>query len=264
MKHKSYRTVAVQIVKATVAVSVLAASVCTVSAQAPTAEVKPGWDTSAALGFTLTRGNSENLLFTGNIVTGKKWDQNEMALGADATYGESKVQATDTEPSRTEKTAESLHGFMQYNRLFTERAYGYLRLDGLHDDIADITYRFTLSPGAGYYFIKNENTRLSGEVGPAFIYEKQGDDTTGYFTLRLAERFDHKLSDRAKIWQSVEILPQVDDFDNYIVNAELGVETGLTKKSSLRAYIQDTYDNQPAEDRKKNDLKLVVALAYKF
>jgi putative salt-induced outer membrane protein YdiY len=234
--------------------SVLAATVCTVSAQAPTAEKIPGWDTSAGLGFTLTRGNSDTLLFTGNIITGKKTEGHEWAFGADATYGE----------NNSVKNAESLHGFGQYNHLFSERTYGYLRLDGLHDAIADIEYRFTLSPGVGYYFIKEANTKLSGEVGPAFIYEKQGDDTRGYFTLRLAERFDHKLSDRAKIWQSVEILPQVDDIENYIVNAELGVETGLTTKLSLRTYVQDTYDNEPAPGRKKNDLKLVTALAYKF
>ncbi|MEO6182808.1 MAG: DUF481 domain-containing protein [Verrucomicrobiota bacterium] len=187
-------------------------------------------------------------------MTGKKWGQNELSFGADATYGE----------NNSVKNAESLHGFGQYNRLFTERAYGYLRLDGLHDAIADVEYRFTLSPGVGYYFIKEENTKLSGEVGPAFIYEKQGDDTKGYFTLRLAERFDHKLNNRAKIWQSLEILPQVDDFDNYIVNAEVGVETSLTARLSLRTFVQNTYDNQPARGREKNDLKLVTALAYKF
>ena len=226
----------------------------TAAAQAPTPMTAPAWDTSAALGLTVTRGNSDTLLFTGNILTGKKWDQNELAFGADATYAE----------NNSVKNAESFHGFGQYNRLFTERLYGYMRLDALHDAIADIEYRLTLSPGAGYYFIKNESTKLSGEVGPGFIYEKQGDDSRGYVTLRLAERFDHKVNDRVKIWQSVEILPQVDNFSNYIVNAELGVETSLTTKLSLRTYLQDTYDNEPAPGREKNDLKLVAAVAYKF
>ena len=226
----------------------------TAAAQAPTPMTAPAWDTSAALGLTVTRGNSDTLLFTGNILTGKKWDQNELAFGADAIYAE----------NNSVKNAESFHGFGQYNRLFTERLYGYMRLDALHDAIADIEYRLTLSPGAGYYFITNESTKLSGEVGPGFIYEKQGDDSRGYVTLRLAERFDHKVNDRVKIWQSVEILPQVDNFSNYIVNAELGVETSLTTKFSLRTYLQDTYDNEPAPGREKNDLKLVAAVAYKF
>jgi hypothetical protein len=32
----------------------------------------------------------------------------------------------------------------------------------------------------------------------------------------------------------------------------------------LRVYLDDTYNNVPAPGRKKNDLKLVAAVAYKF
>jgi putative salt-induced outer membrane protein YdiY len=229
-------------------------------AQAPApAPVAPApdptlWETTAGLGITLTRGNSKTLLIAGNILSQKKWDQNELRLGADATYGE----------DRDVKNAESLHAFGQYNRLFSERAYGYIRLDGLHDAVADVEYRLTLSPGVGYYFIKNERTTLSGEVGPGFVYEKQGNDTKGYITLRLAERFEHKLNDRVRIWQSLEFLPQVDNFDNFILNSEAGIATSITKKLSLRVFAQDTYDNEPAPGRDKNDLKLVTGVEYKF
>ena len=82
--------------------------------------------------------------------------------------------------------------------------------------------------------------------------------------LRLAEKFEHKFNDKTKIWQSFEVLPEIEDFDNYILNAELGVETQLVQKLALRSYVQDTYDNQPAPGRKKNDIKLVTALVYKF
>jgi putative salt-induced outer membrane protein YdiY len=215
---------------------------------------KPAWDTSAAVGVTLTRGNSKTVLVTGNVLSEKKWDKNEVRLGADAQYGEDH----DT------KNAESVHGFGQYNRLITDRFYGYARLDALHDAVADVDYRLTLSPGVGYYIIKTAQTTLSGEVGPGFIYEKQGRHTTGYATLRVAERLEHKLNDRVKLWESVEFLPQVDRFENYIINAEAGIDTSLTKKLSLRVFAVDTYDNQPAPGREKNDLKLVTAIAYKF
>jgi putative salt-induced outer membrane protein YdiY len=214
----------------------------------------PKWESSASLGLTLTRGNSDTLLFTGNVLTSKKAVSYEINAGADATYGE----IEDT------KNAESFHAFGQYNRIFNENWFGYFRIDGLHDAIADVEYRFTFSPGLGYYFIKNDRTRLSAEVGPAFIYEKQGDDTKGYFTARLAERFEYKFTEKSKLWQSVEFLPQVDDLDNYLINGEIGVDTPLTEKLSLRTFLQDTYDNQPAPGREKNDLKLVTALAYKF
>ncbi len=224
------------------------------AADAPKPEDKTAWVSSASLGLSLTRGNSKTLLATGNVLTEKKWEQNELRFGADATYGE----------DHETKNAESIHGFGQYNRLFTEKLFGYLRLDALHDAVADVDYRLTLSPGIGYYVIKNEKTTLSGEVGPGFVMEKQGKHQKEYLTLRVAERFEHKLNDRVRIWQSLEYLPQVDDFNNYIVNGEIGLDTSLTKKLSLRVFAVDTYDNVPAPDRQKNDLKLVTAIAYKF
>ncbi len=212
------------------------------------------WEKSAALGFTLAKGNSDNMTLTANILASRKVDRNEYNLGADGTYGESEGK----------KNAESLHGFGQYNRLFTERWFGYARADGLHDGIADIEYRFILSPGAGYYFIKKPSATLRGEVGPGFVFEKLGEEYKNFITLRLAERYDQKLSDRVKLWEYVEFLPQVDDFANYIVNAEIGLDTSLSKKLSLRTFVQDTYTSQPAAGREKNDIKLVVAIAYKF
>jgi len=223
-------------------------------AQDPALQKEPQWETSAALGFTLQRGNTKTLLFTGNIQTTKKTGKNEWNFGADATYGE----------NDDEKNAENMRGYGQYNRLFTERFFGYLRGEVFHDDIADIDYRITIGPGVGYYFIKEKNMSLRAEVGPAFVHEKTGDGTDDYLTLRLAERFDWKINDRAKIWQSLEVLPQIDDFDNYLLNAEAGIETSITPKLSLRTYVQDTYDNEPAPGRLKNDVKFVTALAYKF
>jgi putative salt-induced outer membrane protein len=226
----------------------------------PEAQKTPQWQSSASAGVTLTRGNSDTLLAALAATTAKKWDGNELSFGGDMTYGSSKVNGVDS------TTANSMRGYGQYNRLFSDRFYGYMRVEGLHDDIARIRYRLTVSPGVGYYFIKTKNTDLSGEVGPGFVAQKLGDVSHDYFTLRLAEKFHQALSDRARIWQTVELLPEVDHFNNYIVNFEIGIEADLTadKRFTLRAYLQDTYNNEPAIGRKKNDAKLVTALGYKF
>jgi len=212
------------------------------------------WKSSAALGLTLTQGNTETLLGTANILSGRSWGKNEISLGADATYGK----------DHSVKNAEAFRGFAQYNWLFQERFFGYLRADALHDAIADVEYRVTLSPGVGYYFIKNDTMSLRGEAGPAFVLEKLGSKTHDYLTLRLAERFDWKITATSTLWQSAEVLPQVDRFQNFLINAELGLETALTEKLSLRNVLQDTYKSEPAPNRKKNDVKLVTQIAYKF
>lgn len=221
---------------------------------AETNTVKPRWESSASLGATVTRGNSRTVSVSAQVNTSKKWERNEIDLGADGTYAE----------DRGVRSAGQARGFGQYNYLFTDRFYGYARLEVAHDAVADITYRITVSPGVGYYVIKNETTSLRGEIGPGYVYEKRTHSTVDYATLRLAERFEHKLNDRAKLWQSVEFLPAVDDFADYLLNFEVGIETQISKAFSLRTYAQDSYRSRPATGREKNDLRLVAAVAYKF
>ncbi len=221
-------------------------------------EAAPKWESSAAAGLTLTKGNSDTVLGTLNLATKKKWDVHELAFGADAAYGQSEVDGED------ETTASSVRGNGQYNRLFNERFYGYGRLEALHDDVAKVDYRLTISPGAGYYLIKEKNMDLSVEAGPGYIFERLDGEEDNYLVLRIAEKFNYKISERARIWQTAELLPQVEDFSNYLLNFEFGVESDLTESLSLRSFIQDTYDSEPAPGRDKNDLKWVTAIAYKF
>jgi Protein of unknown function, DUF481 len=117
---------------------------------------------------------------------------------------------------------------------------------------------------AGYYFIKHTNTFLCAEVGPSLIYERLGGRTETYMGLRVAERFEHKFDGGARVWENLEWIPQVDKFDNWILNAELGVSAPVYKSLDVRLVAQDTYNNQPAGGRLKNDLKLLAGVGYRF
>jgi putative salt-induced outer membrane protein YdiY len=220
------------------------------------------WQNTATLGLTIARGNTDTTLVSVAVDSAKKWTNSDLHLGADAIYGDTRLPNA---PASTE-TADAEHGFAQYNQNFTDRFFGYGRLEGMHDGIADIQYRVTATPGAGYYFIKNKTADLSLEGGPGFITEKLGDQTSSYATLRIAEKSHYRISEHAKAWESIEYLPQVDEFDNYIVDAEVGIEAGLNKsnKLALRTVLDDSYDNVPAAGRLKNDLKLIAGITYKF
>jgi putative salt-induced outer membrane protein YdiY len=238
----------------------------TVVTSAPAHPVVPPpvypWKSSIALGVTIARGNTDTTLASISAGTEKKWPNNGLAFGADGLYGETKNPG---QQNFTE-SAEVLHGFGQWNRSITDGLYGYMRIDGFHDGIADIKYRITLAPGLGYYFISNKVADLSAEIGPGYIYEQLGGDTERFATLRMAEKFHYNISAHAKAWETLEFLPQVDNFNNYIVNAEIGIEAALNKSSnlSLRSVLDDTYVNVPAAARLKNDLKLITSLVYKF
>src|SRR5437870_1185992 len=108
------------------------------------AQVKPvaqkGWETTAAAGVTLTRGNSRTFLANLSLDTRRKWERDEAALGVSGGYGETTVNGSD------QKNTDYLKSFGQYNRLFNDRLYGGVRLDGEYDGIAGVDYRFRVSP----------------------------------------------------------------------------------------------------------------------
>jgi len=249
----------VKVVTVTNVVTVLVTNVVTVTnlvsaAPAPASTAKYPWLSSVSAGLTLTRGNSSSTLFNADFVTKKKTPNNEYVLGADTAYGK----------QNSKETVNNYRAFAQWNHLFSERFFGYLHTDGLHDSIADLDYRFNLGPGVGYYFLKGKTTSLSTEAGAGYQAQRLGGKDVSFATLRLAEHFEHKFNDRARLWEKVELLPQVDKFDNYLVNFEIGIETSITKSFSLKTYLVDTYANRPAHGRMKNDAKIVAAVAYKF
>jgi putative salt-induced outer membrane protein YdiY len=207
------------------------------------------------MGLTVTSGNVDSVLTTGKLSSERKSRHNDLILGADGAYGEvSGIQSVN-----------SVHGSAQNNYTFIDDTwYGYGREDALHDAINNVEYRVTSSLGAGYYFIKNKTTTLSGEAGPSFRTEKLDDETHNYPTARIAQNFERKIDDHARVWENVEFLPPITFPDAFLINAEVGVETPLTKTLSLQTYLQDNYANVPAPGFKPNDLKLVSGLTMKF
>jgi putative salt-induced outer membrane protein YdiY len=232
-------------------------------AKAP--EKKKGWETVGSVGVTLTRGNSETFMATFGINSTRKWSKDEILLGASAGYGETATQRPPPQSDDHTKTAQFAKAFAQWNHLFTERLYGGVRADGLYDEIAGVDYRATVGPMVGYYVIKNPTTFLAFEAGPSAVFERlAGEDSDIYFILRFADRFEHKFTERTKIWQTAEYMPQVDRFSNYIVTFEAGISSAINSHLDLRVVFTDIYRNEPPAGRKNNDIKLVAGVGYTF
>jgi putative salt-induced outer membrane protein YdiY len=214
----------------------------------------PLWQNSLSFGFTLARGNSDTTMADGEFSAHRNDPTNEVIASAEGIYG----------VANGVKNAELLHGVGQYNHLFSQRLYGYGRGDAFHDGVADVEYRLPVSPGLGYYFVKDKMTTFAGEAGPGGVFEKLDGSYENYSAPRLAEHLDHKWDEHTHFWESVEFLPQLDMGNNFLVNAEVGAEAPLTKRISMRAVLQDNFINIPAPGRQDNDLQLISGLVYKF
>ena len=225
-----------------------------VTPPAPKLAPKNPWESTVSAGLTVVRGNTDTTLASADFFTQKKTPADEYKFGAGGAYGE----------QNSSETINNYKAFGQWNHLFTDRFYGYLRVNGLHDFIADVDYRLTVGPGVGYYLLKETNTTLAVEAGGNFEAQKLGGEDQNFATVRVDERFEHKFGDRARLWQNVEIFPQVDKLDNYVINFEIGIEAAISKTLSLKTCLDDSYANRPAAAHLKNDMKIVAGIAYKF
>ncbi len=233
------------------------------AAKPPTTLPKPPspWHTTASINAAVSRGNADTLLMGAAINSLRKWDKNEIALGADGTFGSNSDPTTRKETT----TAQNYGLYAQYNRMISDRVYLGLRSDARQDRIAFIDYRATVAPAFGYHLIKNDRLKLKLENGPAFIFERlKGSGTANYLTLRVAEEVQWKINDRASIVQSMEYLPQVENFGSYVVNFNLGLSSKITEKASATITFQDFYRSVPAPGRRGNDLRLMAGISYSF
>lgn len=246
----------------------LAATTVWAQSPAPAAALAPEplWKTVVTAGANVTRGNSKTLLLNGAAISTFKQDKNEARVGVEANYGETETtQGSGTNETRkTDTNVNNARAFGEYRRLLTERNYAYGNAELLQDDVADVDYRLMVGPGLGRYLFLSDNQKLSGETGPTYIKQKQAGDTDDTVALRLAERYEVRVSATASLWEAAEYLPAFDDFDQFLLNAEIGAEAAMSTKLSLRVVIQDKYNSDPAPGKDQNDLALIAGLSYKL
>ena len=260
------KKIAVMMVLA-VAVSASAAEKKTEEAAAP----KDGWTTALNAGLTMTDGNSETLAANvGLAAEGVKNGLGSVIAGADFNYGESTVSTTATDPATGESvaaesketTVENAKIFANAKKTLSPMTFAYLDSSLLYDDIALIDYRATLGPGLGAYLVKNDQRTLTLEAGPSYVWEKVDGASNDYLALRFAERYSCQATKTAKLVQSLEYMPEAEDFDNYLMVGEIGVEAAMNDRLSLRVVLQDKYDSTPAPGAERNDLSLIAGLGF--
>lgn len=247
-------------------VSTLAAELSTnapAATKPPAALPKPPspWYTTVSMNAAVARGNADTLLIWAALNSLRKWDKNEIALGADATYGSNSDPTTRKETT----TAQKYNLYAQYDRRLDDRVYLGLHSDVGQDRIASVDYRATVAPAFGYYAITNGSVKLKLENGPAFVFERlRGSGTANYLTLRLFEEVKWQFNETTSITQSMEYLPQVADFGNFVINFNLVLSTEINKKCRANITFQDFCRSIPAPGRRGNDLRLMAGISYSF
>lgn len=215
------------------------------------------WQKSLAFGFNMTQGNSDTTLLTilGTVKRETSDDLIDFGLSHNFGTDENAENEDGDDTSRNDVRANA-----SYNFKLSERLYSGAGTKFLYDEIALVDYRVNINPTLGYFLVKDPTYSFALEGGPGYIFEKVDEIEDDYFSPRIADRFDWIISCTSKLYQSAEIMFDVNDSDNYIVNADLGIEAAISSELSLVVALRNTFDGTPAEDRDKNDLAVISAL----
>lgn len=233
--------------------------------------VIPAFKTSLNAGLTMTDGNSDTLAANLALITeGEKAGLGSVIAGIEGNYGESTLSQSTTDEAtgettvteESEKTVENAKAYANVKKTLSPMTFASLDGSVLYDDIALIDYRALLTPGLGAYLVKNEKRTLALEAGPSYVWEKVDGLSDDYLALRVAERYTCQATETAKLVQTFEYVPEIEDFDNYLLTFEIGLEVAINSHLNLRIVLQDTYDNTPAQDTERNDLSLIAGLGF--
>jgi putative salt-induced outer membrane protein YdiY len=219
---------------------------------------KEDWDLSAAFGLNATQGNVRSNLLTGTFTAQQEKNNDLWFFYATGAQGEQQNKTGADQVKRT--TQEFGRGDAEYKNLLSDKAFLGIGTTALTDQVAKISYRAILNPLMGYFLVKDDDVKLSVEAGPSYLFQKQGGVKDNYLAPRVADRFDWKLSETSKLFQTAEVYFNTQDSEDTLINGEVGVEAALNSRLALVVSVKDRFDNVPAAGIKRNDVILASAL----
>jgi putative salt-induced outer membrane protein YdiY len=229
------------------------------------------WHGSVNVAFQSSRGNTYENSGTVLANVNRRWEKDRMNANFGYYYSE-----TGTSKYSKEKSTDRWEIEGQHDHFWGSKFYMYENARYEEDDIAGLDYRLRLGVGGGYQWLDGFESETTGkwsfnqEVGAAWIknsYADQDPDADdSYATVRYAHHLKYfpKWRDGVEVFHNLEYLPQVNDFDNYLIKADVGFSTKIVLDFDLLCKIEWDYNSMPSVGRKSSDFRYIVGLGYKW
>lgn len=154
---------------------------------------------------------------------------------------------------------------MTYTNFFSEKMGWYVREELERDTFEGVDFRSTSGAGLSYRFIEEERLSLEGNAGVSYRYESYIDpalESDGFPGLDFGLNLNWQFADWGRLVSSLDYLPSVDDFGDYLLTHESGVNIPLGTSDSwvMRFGIQHDYNSSPAPGRDSLDTSYFARL----
>ena len=119
---------------------------------------------------------------------------------------------------------------------------------------AGIGHRLEEIGGVALRLVERPHDLLATELGAAVTQQRSTSGVDNNFVaLRLAANYKHTLTDNAFVQQSVEWLPNVQEFKDMRINSETALVAPITRQVALRLSYVVRFDNVPEPGFLKTD-----------
>ena len=229
------------------------------------------WHGSVNGAFNAARGNTVENSWSVLATLNRRWEKDRLNAAFGYYYSEKGTAATDPEKSTDRWEAEAQHDHFWFPAVYH---YENVRYD--RDTIQLLDARYRVGLGGGYQWLDGRVFESTGkwsfnqELGVNWVKEvyKNSDDdkADGFAALRYSHHllYTPKWNEGLEAFHNAEVLPEVDDWEKYLIKADIGFSTKLIYDFDLLAKIEWEFNSQPANDRKKQDVRYIVGLGYKW
>jgi len=151
-------------------------------------------------------------------------------------------------------TADQLTAMARVDYTVVTRLHVFVGGTYQRDRFAGIGRRFEEIAGVALQLVSRPHDVLGTELGAAVTQQRSTAAVEDNFVaLRFAASYKHNLTDNAFVQQSVELLPNVQEFKDLRINSETALVAPIAKQIALRLSYVVRFDNVPEPGFLKTD-----------
>ena len=220
------------------------------------------WKGTAVAGAVFDRGNTTRNAGTAALDAVRRAEADRITFGA----GYAAEQAEDEDTGDTVTTKRQMFMGLQYDLFFAPKWYLYANARGEKDGVANLALRLISGVGLGYQFVETDDLKFNIEAGPTWVSENYTDDTENidYLAARVAWNLDWVFYPAVSFFHNGRAYPSLESRHDQLVETRTGLRYKLFGDFFGESKLLWTWDSTPADDKKRQDLSVILGLGYGF
>jgi len=221
------------------------------------------WAYTAGVDLSGKVGNSENLGTALHFQAKLEGPEDRLLMYANYRYRESEVIENGVKVMRASEDEQK--GGIKYTNFLSGKWGWFVREELERDTFENIAFRSTTAVGVTRRFLDEKRHKLEGSAGFSYRFESYTSvDRDGNLVNLEDEGFpgldfalDHmwQFADWGKVITHISFVPSVDDFGDFLIDHESGVDIPLDTADAwvLRFGLSNQYNSSPNSGREKLD-----------